>query len=115
MKDLLDLADTTQVISDVDNFYSLLAKKKEGGIALRIPGPLEVELQTGKYTILSQKSVYIGDIGSNDFDVAEFKVLFKENSPSAITLPLLGLSLELSGRYTPPEVFLSSSIGSIKQ
>ncbi len=73
----------------------LLLKGQENSVSVKIVNKglsnvkfLEVELQTGRYTILSQENVYIGDVDSDDFDVAEFRLLFKENSPSTIILPV---------------------------
>jgi len=74
----------------------LLLKGQENSVSIKIVNKglsgvkfLEVELQSSaKYTILSQKNIYIGDIDSDDFDTSEFKILFKENSLSTISLPL---------------------------
>jgi len=74
----------------------LLLKGQENAVAIKIVNKglsnikfLEVEIQSStKYTILSQKNIYIGDIDSNDFDTAEFKIFFKENSLSTISLPV---------------------------
>mgnify|MGYP001594111318 CR=1 FL=1 len=74
----------------------LLLKGQENAVEIKIVNKglsdvkfLEVEMESSaRYTILSQKSVYIGDIDSDDFDTAEFKIFFKENSPSTINLPV---------------------------
>jgi len=74
----------------------LLLKGQENAVAVKIVNKglsnvkfLEIELQnSAKYTILSQENIYIGDIDSNDFDTAEFKLIFKENSPSIVNLPV---------------------------
>jgi len=50
---------------------------------------LEINLKpSAYYDILSQNSVYIGDIDSDDFDSAEFQVYFKSNAPGKIYLPV---------------------------
>jgi len=87
----------------------LLLKGQENTIAIKIVNKglsnvkfLEVEIGKGSYyTLLSQKSVYIGDIDSDDFDVAEFKMLFKETSPSIVNLPVKVIYKDaLNNEYT---------------
>jgi len=38
--------------------------------------------------VIGSNSAYIGDIDSDDFDTAEFKVRINENAPSSISLPV---------------------------
>lgn len=40
------------------------------------------------YNLLSQNKVYIGDVDSNDFQTADFQILFNNNAPSVINLPV---------------------------
>jgi len=50
---------------------------------------LEVNAGTSPYyTLLSQNNIYIGDVDSNDFQTTEFKILFKDNAPSTVTIPI---------------------------
>jgi len=50
---------------------------------------LEINLKpSAYYDILSQNSVYIGDIDSDDFDSADFQIFFKSNSPDTIYVPV---------------------------
>jgi hypothetical protein len=50
---------------------------------------LEIELGTSSCcTTLSQRNVYIGDVDSNDFQSAEFKLFVKSNSQSSIDIPI---------------------------
>jgi len=74
----------------------LLLKGRENEIAVKVVNKglsdikfLEIELEKGSfYTILSKESIYIGDIDSDDFDSAEFRVYFKENIPSKVSIPV---------------------------
>jgi len=46
---------------------------------------LEINLKpSAYYDILSQNSVYIGDIDSDDFDSADFQIFFKSDSPDIV-------------------------------
>lgn len=50
---------------------------------------LEAEIGSSTYyNLLSQKRIYIGDVDSDDFETAEFKLFFRENAPSVINLPI---------------------------
>jgi len=74
----------------------LLLKPQENEINIKIVNKglsdvkfLEVELASSTYyNILSSENVYIGDVDSDDFDSAEFKIFFKANAPSSINLPV---------------------------
>jgi len=93
---LISISVNAKPIIGVSLEDGLLLKEKKNAVAIKIVNKglsnvkfLEVEIGKGNYyTILSQKNVYIGDIDSNDFDTAEFKLIFKENSPSVINLPV---------------------------
>lgn len=63
---------------------------------------LEIEVQESRhYTILSPKEIYIGDIDSDDFDTADFKIYFKESAPTSISLPVtLSYKDALNDEYT---------------
>ena len=50
---------------------------------------LNVEIGSSThYTILSKKSVYIGDLDSDDFNTADFELYFKSKSPSKVNVPI---------------------------
>ncbi|GAG23285.1 unnamed protein product [marine sediment metagenome] len=50
---------------------------------------LEIEIGSSTYfDVLSSKNVYIGDIDSDDFDSAEFRIFFKKNTPDNIVIPV---------------------------
>ena len=93
---LVSITISSQPIIGVSLEDGLLLKGQENAVAIKIVNKglssvkfLEIELQSStKYTILSQKNIYIGDIDSDDFDTAEFKIFFKENSLSTISLPV---------------------------
>ncbi len=74
----------------------LLLKPQENEIDIKVINKglsdvrfLEVEIGSSTYfDVLSNKQVYIGDIDSDDFDTADFKIYFKSNAPSTLTLPI---------------------------
>jgi hypothetical protein len=74
-----------------------LLNGKENSISVKIVNKglssikfLEAEIEKSSYyTILSPENVYIGDLDSNDFDSADFKIYFKENSPTNIKIPIV--------------------------
>jgi len=50
---------------------------------------LEVEIGSStKYSLLSPKKTYLGDVDSDDFETLDFKIFFKENTPSTVSLPV---------------------------
>lgn len=75
---------------------NLLLKNKEGELLIRVTNKglsdtkfLEIEIADSiYYKILSSKTSYIGDIDSNDFDSAKFKIYFKQNIPDQINFPI---------------------------
>ena len=75
---------------------NLLLKNKEGELLIRVTNKglsdtkfLEIEIADSiYYKILSSRTSYIGDIDSNDFDSAKFKIYFKQNIPDQINFPV---------------------------
>ncbi|MBR9703992.1 hypothetical protein GOV12_01165 [Candidatus Pacearchaeota archaeon] len=75
----------------------LFIKGQENEISLKIINKglsdskfLEIELESSSfYTILTPPNSYIGDVDSDDFQNVEYKILFKENIPSRINLPVI--------------------------
>ncbi len=75
----------------------LLLKGVENEVSIKIVNKglsdikfLEVEVNKANYyTLLSPKSEYIGDLDSDDFESAEFKIHFKSNSPTNARIPLV--------------------------
>ncbi len=75
---------------------NLLLKNKEGEILIKVTNKglsdtrfLEIEIADSiYYKILGPKTSYIGDIDSNDFDSAKFKIYFKQNIPDQIDFPV---------------------------
>lgn len=74
----------------------LFIKGKENEISIKIINKgfsnikfLEINLGSSTYYSLnSPNKIYIGDIDSDDFDSADFKILLKENIPNTINLPV---------------------------
>ncbi len=75
----------------------LFLKNKENAISIKVVNKglsgvkfLEIEIGTSVYySLTSPNKAYIGDIDSNDFDNADFKILVKENSPNTLNIPVI--------------------------
>ncbi len=51
---------------------------------------LEIEIMDSMYfKVLSSRTSYIGDIDSNDFDSAKFRIYFNENAPDKTSFPVI--------------------------
>jgi len=95
-KSLISLTVSSAPLLDIGVKDGLLLKGQNNEINVEIinKGLSDVKfLEIGvglstKYTILSQRKIYIGDISSDDFDTAEFKIYFKEDIPSIVNLPV---------------------------
>ncbi len=93
---LISITVNSEPIIGVSAEDGLLLKGQENEIDVKIVNKglsdvkfLEVEVGSSTYfDRLSQKNIYIGDIDSDDFDSAEFKVFFKENSPTTVKIPV---------------------------
>ncbi len=93
---LISLTVNAQPVLGVSLEESLLLKGQENELTVKVVNKglsdvrfLEVEIGKGSYySILSSKNVYVGDVDSDDFDSIDFKILFKENSPSRVNLPV---------------------------
>ena len=74
----------------------LLLKDQNNEVTLRVinKGLSDVkflEVEAGKstyYSLISKGSVYIGDIDSDDFDSVDFRLFFKEKTPSTVSMPV---------------------------
>jgi hypothetical protein len=94
---LISLSINSEPIISGNIEEGLLLNGKENSISVKIINKglssikfLEVEIdKSSYYTILSPENVYIGDLDSNDFDSADFKIYFKENSPTNIKIPIV--------------------------
>jgi len=93
---LISISVYSEPIIDVSAEDGLLLKGREHEIDIKIINKgladvkfLEIEIGSSTYyNLLSQKNVYIGEIDSDDFDSAEFKIYFKANAPNSISLPV---------------------------
>ncbi len=93
---LIGITVNSEPIIGVNIEEGLLLKPQENEIDIKIINKglsdvrfLEVEIGSSTYfDVLSPKQVYIGDIDSDDFDTADFKIYFKSNAPSTLTLPI---------------------------
>jgi hypothetical protein len=74
----------------------LLLKGRENEMVVRIVNKglsdiqfLELEVEKGSYySLVSPENIYIGGLDSDDFDSAEFRIFFKENSPTNLRIPV---------------------------
>ncbi len=93
---LIGITVNSEPIIGINIEDGLLLKPKENEIDVKIINKglsdvrfLEVEIGSSTYfDILSNKQVYIGDIDSDDFDSADFKLYFKSNAPNSLTIPI---------------------------
>lgn len=93
---LIGITVNSEPIIGVNVEDGLLLKLQENNIKIKIVNKglsdvrfLEIEIGTSTYfDVLSNKQIYIGDIDSDDFDTADFKVYFKSNTPSTLTIPI---------------------------
>jgi len=93
---LISIMINSEPIIDVSLEDGLLLKEQNNKITVKIINKgladvkfLEINAGTSAYyTLLSSSKVYVGDIDNNDFQTVEFKILFKENSPGTVTIPL---------------------------
>jgi len=106
---LISITVSSEPIIGVSVEDGLLLKGQENEIDIKIINKglsdvkfLEVEIGSSTYfDRLSQKNIYIGDIDSDDFDSAEFKVFFKENSPTTLKIPVsVSYKDALNNKYT---------------
>lgn len=74
---------------------NLLLKGKDNKVSIRIINKglgdvrfLEVEVGSGKFSLLSSKNVYIGDVDSDDFDEVDFNVFFKSSVSNRVGFPV---------------------------
>ena len=66
---------------------------------------LEIQVSSGSYTLLSPSKAYIGNIDSNDFDSATFKVFISANSGSTISVPVTIMYKDITNKaYTENQI-----------
>jgi hypothetical protein len=95
-RSLISITVSSKPIIGVSVEDGLLLKGKENELIVKVTNKglsdakfLEIEVGSSTYSnVLSSKSTYIGDIDSDDFDTAKFKIFFRKNSPSTIRLPV---------------------------
>ncbi len=93
---LISLTVNSKPIISASLEEALLLKGQENEIVVRVVNKglsdikfLEVEVEKGSYySLLSPENVYIGDLDSDDFDSTDFKIIFKENSPTNLRIPV---------------------------
>jgi len=83
-------------VIDVSYEDGLLLKGQNTKVTLKVINKglsnvkfLEVDVASStKYNIISQNNVYIGDVDSNDFQTADFNIIFNNNAPRSVNLPV---------------------------
>lgn len=93
---LISLTVNSAPVLDVELEDGLLLKGQNNEASIRIINKglsgvkfLEAEIGSStKYSLLSPKKNYLGDIDSDDFETLDFKIFFKENTPSTLSLPV---------------------------
>jgi len=95
-RSLIGVTVNSEPIIGVSVEDDLLLKGQENEIMIKIVNKglsdvrfLEIELGSSTYLdLLSQENIYIGDIDSDDFDSAEFRIYFKDKVPSTVNIPV---------------------------
>lgn len=93
---LISLTVNSEPIISASLEEGLFLKGQENEVIIKIVNKglsdarfLEAEIKKGTYyTILSPQKIYIGDLDSDDFDSANFRVYFKPNVPGTVRLPV---------------------------
>ncbi len=95
-KSLISLTINSKPLIDVVSEEGLFLRGTENVLTIKVinKGLSDVkflEIGVGKstyYSLTSQDREYIGDISSDDFDSADFKIFIKENAASLIKIPV---------------------------
>jgi len=93
---VISITINSKPVLDVEVEDGLILKGQNNEVVLKIINKglsdvkfSEVEFGSSAYaTLVSQKKVYFGNIDSDDSETAEFKIFFKENSPSSLNIPV---------------------------
>jgi len=93
---LISIMINSEPIIDVNIEDELFLKGQNNKVTIKVinKGLADVkflEISSGTsayYTVLSSSKIYIGDVDSNDFQTSEITILFKENAPNTLTIPL---------------------------
>ena len=93
---LISIKVNSQPVIGIGVEEGVFIKNQENEINLRTTNKglgdlkfVEIEIEESiYYNLLSQKQVYIGDLDSDDFESADFKIFFKSNSLNKINLPI---------------------------
>lgn len=93
---LISVMINSEPIIDVEFEDGLLLKNQNNKVTLKVINKgladvkfLDISIDSlTSYNIVSQQSVYIGDVDSNDFQTADFSLFFKDNSLSTVTIPV---------------------------
>jgi len=120
---LISLLVNSEPIIEASVEDGLLLKGQKNAITIKVVNKgladvkfLEIEVgNSGSYTLLSPKKVYIGDIDSNDFDSAEFQIFFKETSPDKVNLLITVKYKDVTGKEYIYDDSLESKVYSQEQ
>lgn len=78
------VAEENLLLKGEDNIVSIMIINK----GLSDAKFLEVEVGSGKFSLLSSKKVYVGDVDSDDFDTVDFNVFFKSSVSDRVSFPI---------------------------
>ena len=120
---LISLTINSEPIVSASIEEGLLLKNQENEISIRIVNKglsnvkfLEAEIKKSPYySIVSPKNTYIGDLDSDDFETADFKIIFKETSPTNLRIPLTLKYRDSLNEELQETINLEAKIYSIEQ
>ena len=93
---LISIMINSKPILEVNYDNGILMKGQNNKVTVKIinKGLANVkflEISSGSstyYTLLSQNSIYIGDVDSNDFQTADYNLFFNKNIPTTVNFPV---------------------------
>jgi|SRR3989344_48979 len=103
---------SSQPIISVEKEDSVVLKAQNSEISIKVVNKgladvkfLEIQLgENSGYKLLSPGNVYIGDVDSNDFQTAQYKIFVNQNAGNTLSLPIsLSYKDGLNKQYTQQE------------
>lgn len=111
--DLIASIDTSEIISSSQKGKVSVRFTNKGASNLKF---LYVELlQSEKYDIISQPSLYVGSIDSDDYETADFDIYVKKTRDSTVQMPLRVEYRDANNKQFKKDVILSLNLYSSSQ
>ena len=112
---LVTLTINSEPIISVERNDGLILKGRKNEIQLSIINKglsdvkfLDIEItEISGITVLSQKSIYIGDLDSDDFDSAKFEVFIKGSTQKNINLPVKIIYRDITNKEYTENLFVN--------